>query len=232
MVFYFDVTVPPDGDAWTVYMGRDKYENEGLIQHGWPIDVWLHVDDLSSAHVYLRPPRSALPPITATSPSVSPDDVIGAIPKCVLGDCCQLVKANSIAGAKAASVTICYTGWPNLKKRECMDVGTIGFVNDKAVRLVRNVSRDAEGIKRIEKTRREAYPDLAAEKEAWEEEERAVRRAAAAKARAEEKAAAKAAIADKAARSYDALLDPGSMQTAADIGAKYESAAAYEEDFM
>ena len=232
MVFYFDVTVPPGGDPWTVYMGRDKYENEGLIKHGLPIDVWLHVDDLSSAHVYLRPPRSALPPISAAAPSVTPDDVIAAIPKCVLDDCCQLVKANSIAGSKAASVSICYTGWPNLKKRESMDVGTIGFVNDKAVRLMRHVARDAEAVKRIEKTRREAFPDLPAEKEAWEEEERGLRRAAAAKARAEEKAAVKAAIADKAARSYDALLDPEAMQTAAAIGAKYESAAAYEEDFM
>jgi len=35
-------------------MGRDKYENEDLIKYMWPEDVWFHVDDLSSAHVYLR----------------------------------------------------------------------------------------------------------------------------------------------------------------------------------
>ncbi len=232
MVFFFDVRTPPGGDAWTVYMGRDKYENEGLIAHGLPVDVWLHVDDLSSAHVYLRPPRSALPPITASSPATSPAAVLDAIPACVLEDCCQLVKANSIAGSKAAAVAICYTPWVNLRKRDGMDVGTIGFVSEKAVRVIKNVSKDAEAVKRIEKTRREAFPDLAAEKEAWEEEERALRRAAAAKARAEDKAAAKAAIADKEARSYDALLDPGTMQTAGDMKAKYESAAAYEDDFM
>ena len=51
-----------------IYMGRDKFENEELIKYGWPEDVWFavsrvpiaverrrfHVDDLSSAHVYLR----------------------------------------------------------------------------------------------------------------------------------------------------------------------------------
>ena len=37
-------------------MGRDKFENEELIKHMWPEDVWFHVDDLSSAHVYLRLP--------------------------------------------------------------------------------------------------------------------------------------------------------------------------------
>jgi len=33
---------------------KDKYENEELIRFGLPEDVWFHVDDLSSAHVYLR----------------------------------------------------------------------------------------------------------------------------------------------------------------------------------
>jgi hypothetical protein len=64
-----------------IYMGRDKVENEELIAHGWPEDVWcapqrnatqrspgfvadaawratapsrFHVDRLSSAHVYMR----------------------------------------------------------------------------------------------------------------------------------------------------------------------------------
>jgi hypothetical protein len=28
-----------------------RYENEELLRHMWPTDVWFHVDDLSSAHV-------------------------------------------------------------------------------------------------------------------------------------------------------------------------------------
>lgn len=40
--------------------GLDKYENEDLIKYSLPHDVWFHVDALSSAHVYLRPPEGAL----------------------------------------------------------------------------------------------------------------------------------------------------------------------------
>ena len=42
MVFYFtsNISDPPT----TLFMGRDKYENEDLIKWGWPEDVWFHVD--------------------------------------------------------------------------------------------------------------------------------------------------------------------------------------------
>lgn len=38
----------------SLYIQKDKYENEDLIRFGLTEDVWFHVDDLSSAHVYLR----------------------------------------------------------------------------------------------------------------------------------------------------------------------------------
>jgi hypothetical protein len=41
--------VPPN-----LPLQKDKYENEELIRFGLPEDVWFHVDELSSAHVYLR----------------------------------------------------------------------------------------------------------------------------------------------------------------------------------
>ena len=47
MVFYFT-----SSDGHLMYMGKDKYENEDLIKWGWQEDIWFHVDDLSSAHVY------------------------------------------------------------------------------------------------------------------------------------------------------------------------------------
>eukprot|EP00339_Tiarina_fusa_P019624 CAMPEP_0117083998 /NCGR_PEP_ID=MMETSP0472-20121206/59128_1 /TAXON_ID=693140 ORGANISM="Tiarina fusus, Strain LIS" /NCGR_SAMPLE_ID=MMETSP0472 /ASSEMBLY_ACC=CAM_ASM_000603 /LENGTH=187 /DNA_ID=CAMNT_0004812827 /DNA_START=61 /DNA_END=621 /DNA_ORIENTATION=+ len=50
MVYFFKTRC----GTYTLYMGRDKFENEELIKYGWPEDVWFHVDDLSSAHVYLR----------------------------------------------------------------------------------------------------------------------------------------------------------------------------------
>lgn len=49
MVFYYRTS-----DGHLVYKGKDKHENEILIQYSWPEDVWFHVDDLSSAHVYIR----------------------------------------------------------------------------------------------------------------------------------------------------------------------------------
>jgi len=82
-------------------MGKDKYENEDLIKYGLPEDCWFHVDDLSSAHVYLR-----------LKPGMTLDD----IPEDCLTDCCSLVKANSIQGCKMSSVYIVYTRWKNLKK--------------------------------------------------------------------------------------------------------------------
>ena len=66
-----------------VYHGNTRTD-EDLIKYAWPQDVWFHVDKLSSAHVYLRLPTS-IP---------SWED----IPKELLVDCAQLVKANSIEG--------------------------------------------------------------------------------------------------------------------------------------
>ena len=52
MVFFFTCASNPE---IVIYMGKDKYENEELIKYAWPdTDVWFHVAELSSAHVYLR----------------------------------------------------------------------------------------------------------------------------------------------------------------------------------
>ena len=57
--------------------------DEELIRFGWEEDVWFHVDNLSSAHVYLR---------------LQPGQSWDFIPEDLLHECCQLVKANSIEG--------------------------------------------------------------------------------------------------------------------------------------
>ena len=72
-------------------MGKDKYENEDLIKYGQPEDVWFHVDDLSSAHVYLR-----------MKPGMNLDDMSEDL----LLDCSALVKANSIQGCKVCASTM------------------------------------------------------------------------------------------------------------------------------
>ncbi len=106
----------------------------------------FHVDNLSSAHVYLRLPEGA---------------AVDDIPADTLEDCAQLVKQNSIqgacatarraetqhaaaaclggaapgsgrtrgrwvaAGCKLNDVWVVYTPWSNLKKTNGMDVGQV-----------------------------------------------------------------------------------------------------------
>ncbi len=66
------------------------------------------MDDLSSAHVYLRLPK---------------DSTLDDIPAETLEDCAQLVKANSIQGCKLSTVDVVYTPWANLRKTASMEVG-------------------------------------------------------------------------------------------------------------
>jgi predicted ribosome quality control (RQC) complex YloA/Tae2 family protein len=57
--------------------------DEELIKYGWEEDVWFHVDNLSSAHIYVRLPDGE------SWDAMAPD---------LLEDCAQLTKANSIEG--------------------------------------------------------------------------------------------------------------------------------------
>ena len=52
-----------------------------ILRYGWPEDLWFHVDDLSSAHVYLRLPRG---------------ETFESVPEEVVEECASLVKQNSI----------------------------------------------------------------------------------------------------------------------------------------
>lgn len=74
-----------------IYMGADKYENEDLIRYGLPEDIWFHVDDMSSAHVYLR---------------LNKNEKLEDVPHSLIHECAQLVKANSIEGCKLKEVTV------------------------------------------------------------------------------------------------------------------------------
>ncbi|KAK4634236.1 Coiled-coil domain-containing protein 25 [Fulvia fulva] len=169
MVFYFTSNVV-DPPAF-IYVGKDKVENEDLIAHGWPEDIWFHVDNLSSAHIYLR-----LPPTTTWD----------AIPTALLTDCAQLTKANSIEGNKKDNVTIIYTPWSNLKKSGNMATGQVGFKNDKMVKRVYVEKRENVIVNRLNKTKVEKFPDLREEKAEREKELRKVERIAAQEKKKEE----------------------------------------------
>ncbi|KAK1026850.1 hypothetical protein LTR33_017560, partial [Friedmanniomyces endolithicus] len=123
-------------------------------------DIWFHVDNLSSAHIYLRLP-----------PPHSPDQWKN-IPEELLTDCAQLTKANSIEGNKKDNVTVIYTPWSNLKKSGSMATGQVGFKDQKMVRRVYVEQRENAIVNRLNKTKVEKYPDLRQEKADREKEER------------------------------------------------------------
>ena len=137
----------------------DPSRDEDLIAHGWPEDVWFHVDNLSSAHIYLRIPDPSTHPWTA-------------IPEELLTDCAQLTKANSIEGTKKDNVTIIYTPWSNLKKSGNMATGQVGFKDNKMVRRVYVEKRENAIVNRLNKTKIEKHPDLRAERAERDQEER------------------------------------------------------------
>ncbi|PVH95680.1 DUF814-domain-containing protein [Periconia macrospinosa] len=156
MVYYFSSnTVSPSA---FIYVGKDKVENEELIKHGWDEDVWFHVDNLSSAHIYVRLPEG---------------QDWESIDKNLLVDCAQLTKANSIEGNKKDNITIVYTPWSNLKKDGSMAVGQVGFKDQRKVKRVHVEKRENPIVNRLNKTKVEKFPDLREEKEARLKELRA-----------------------------------------------------------
>jgi hypothetical protein len=135
MVYYFTSRC-----GRTLYMGKDKYENETLIAHGWDEDVWLHVDDLSSAHVYLRQQTG---------------EKLDDISEDLLLDMASLVKANSIEGCKRNHVAVVYTRWKNLKKTADMVDGAVSYHRPENVRRIPVVEKNSSLVRQIDKTKRE-----------------------------------------------------------------------------
>ncbi|KAJ6554976.1 cytoplasmic protein [Mycena vulgaris] len=202
----------------TLYMGRDKVENEDLIKYAHPGDIWFHVDKLSSAHVYLRLPENA---------SMTWD----ALPEALLADCAQLVKANSIEGNKKDNLTIIYTPADNLKKSGDMAVGQVSFHSDKKVKRVHVPQRENAIVNRLNKTKSERVVDHEQERVDRLKREAAARRAAAAEKKKADMELARAREAEKAARSYDSLFS-GDPEEEEERGAQKKSVREIEDDFM
>ena len=139
MVIFFKGSID-----YLMYMGKDKYENEDLIRYGLPEDVWFHVDNYSSAHVYLR---------------LKPGQSLIDIDKNIIIECGQLVKANSIEGCKLKEVDVVYTLWSNLHKTNDMETGQIGYHDSAQVLKVR-IAKDNSIVNRLNKTKRESFPNL------------------------------------------------------------------------
>mmetsp|Transcript_36092 Transcript_36092/g.52914 ORF Transcript_36092/g.52914 Transcript_36092/m.52914 type:complete len:217 (+) Transcript_36092:53-703(+) len=216
MVFYFKTRC----GEYTIYMGKDKFENEDLIKYGLPEDCWFHVDNLSSAHVYLR---------------LKPDMKMDDIPEEAILDCATLVKANSIEGCKRKTVSIVYTRWKNLKKTSDMVEGQVGYHRPQNVKKI-NVEKDNAIVNALNKTKTEIYPHpnlyeqqqhrlkeiKRAEKQKWRKEEEA------------RKLLEKQRKKEKEERSYDRIMTGENMTSNTDFEATEDATAAedYEDDFF
>ena len=217
MVYFY--TTEHDGITYDIYMGKDKFENELLIKHGLASDIWFHVDDHSSAHIYLR-----LPPTSVYSTTNLPDKL--------LDDCCQLTKQNSIDGSKLNNIRVVYTPWSNLKKTGDMVVGQIGFHSERQRKFKLVEEKINATVNRLNKTRSEITMDEhIARKQKIEGE---VRKADKERKRkeAQEAAALKEAQAkEKSERSYDKLFDSTSMTSNAEVAYR-SNQDAVDDDFM
>ena len=139
-----------NSSAFNNSTSADGGRDEDLIKHGWDEDVWFHVDNLSSAHVYLR---------------LRDGDKWENIPQPLLEDCAQLTKANSIEGNKKDNITVIYTPWSNLKKDGSMATGQVSFHDHKKVKRVYVEERQNPIVNRLNKTRVEKHPDLRQERQ-------------------------------------------------------------------
>jgi hypothetical protein len=225
---------------------RDKYENEDLIKHALPTDVWVHADGFSSPHGYIRVPFD--PEVAAAAaaaahkgagtrkqaqPFIPP---MPRIPQEVLDDCCQLVKEGSIKGCKESSLPMIYMPAANLKKTSDMETGAVGHWRDDCVLKCVVEKRDPAALKRLEKTKKEVYPDLAAERAAYDLSARGEKQAAERRRRDEDKAEREEKRRLDDLRSYKSLMGGGAMAegatTNAEMREKYATAEDYEDDFM
>jgi predicted ribosome quality control (RQC) complex YloA/Tae2 family protein len=136
MVFFFE-----SSEGYLMYMGRDKYENEDLIKYGLPEDLWFHVDDLSSAHVYLR---------------LRKNQKLEEVSEATIMECAQLVKANSIEGCKLASVYVIYTRWRNLLKTANMEAGQVSYHDSSKVNRLK-VEKNNAIVNKLNKTKQVSH---------------------------------------------------------------------------
>jgi len=195
MVFFFT-----SSEGLTIYMGKNKFENEDLIRCAHPEDIWFHVSDYSSAHVYLR---MEVLPYEARAEGRYFD--LDNLPLQAMEECMQLTKANSIEGCKRAEVQIIFTPATNLLKTPDMDIGQVDF-KDRSLTRLRTIQTDRAMIKALARQRTESYPNLSLLHDQREEKELSDKRAFEKQQRKTEAENAVKAREDEDTRTYSAFM--------------------------
>ncbi|XP_060157285.1 coiled-coil domain-containing protein 25 isoform X8 [Globicephala melas] len=114
---------------------------------------------------------------------------------------------------KMNNVNVVYTPWSNLKKTADMDVGQIGFHRQKDVKIVTVEKKVNEILNRLEKTKMERFPDLEAEKECRDREERNEKKAQIQEMKRKEKEEMKKKREMDELRSYSSLMKVENMSS-------------------
>ena len=114
-----------------------------------------------------------------------------------------------------------------------MAVGQVGFHDEKTV-LKSSASRNAEVLNRLVKTRVERFPNLSAEREAFEAAVRQERKEADRTRRKEELETERerARLADKRSYRSSWIQDTDKMLTNTEMAAKFSSVEEAEDSFM
>lgn len=157
MVFFYTTVESADDDDFglsepivrSIYMGKDKHENVPLIKHSHPKNLWFHVDNYSSAHIYLQ--------MTDAEQLVNFEQL--QVSESLLQGLAQFTKANSIKASKLNNITIIYTPVDNLHTDGSMDDGTVTFKNPKKVKKVFVLKKDNAVVNKITKTKTEVSTD-------------------------------------------------------------------------
>ena len=157
----------------------------------------MHVDKVSSAHVYLR---------------LNPGQTLDDVDMAVIEDAAQLVKANSIQGNKMNDIDVVYTLWENLHKTESMEVGQVGFHKQKEVRKIRVAKRENLVVNRLNKTKEERTSvDFREEREKRDRSEREEKKRAFKASEDARKAEEKARKEESERRSYSTYMTDEKM---------------------
>lgn len=133
-------------------------------------------------------------------------------------------------------IDIVYTMWANLKKtagmevsyitainfylsntvnnvRMFLQVGQVAFHKDKEVRKVRVAKKNNDIVNRLNKTKKEAFPDLRQEREGRDREEREDKKKLLREKKEREKEEEKQKKDEAELRSYSTLMKPENMST-------------------
>lgn len=138
-----------ESQEFTIYMGKDKFENDPLIHKSHPKNLWFHVDKHSSAHLYLK--------LDFDQQNEKFEDL--KISEDILTQIGQLTKANSIKANKLNNITIIYTPVDNLRSDGLMDTGTVTFVNPQKIKRIHIAKKDNAVVNKLNKTKKEILTD-------------------------------------------------------------------------